>query len=84
MSTCSEIDRVLDGEVRPVLAAHGGDISWYDFQDGEFRFRFSGRCARCPSAWITAEKVVTTTLMAHLPQVQRVIMEQGESPEPES
>lgn len=77
MSVHPEIEQVLDQYVRPVLAAHGGSIGWYSFQDGEFRFRFSGECALCPSAWITAEQVVTTALMLHLPQVERVIMEQG-------
>lgn len=77
MSIHSEIEQVLDQYVRPVLAAHGGSIGWYSFQDGEFRFRFSGECALCPSAWITAEQVVTTALMLRLPQVERVIMEQG-------
>lgn len=77
MSVHSEIEQVLDQYVRPVLAAHGGSIGWYSFQNGEFRFRFSGECALCPSAWITAEQVVTTALMLRLPQVERVIMEQG-------
>ena len=77
MSVHPEIEQVLDQYVRPVLAAHGGSIGWYSFQNGEFRFRFSGECALCPSAWITAEQVVTTVLMLHLPQVERVIMEQG-------
>lgn len=63
MSVNSEIEQVLDQYVRPVLTAHGGSIGWYSFQDGEFRFRFSGECALCPSAWITAEQVVTTALM---------------------
>ena len=77
MSVHSEIEQVLDQYVRPVLAAHGGSIGWYSFQNGEFRFRFSGECALCPSAWITAEQVVTTALMLRLPQVERVIMKQG-------
>ena len=77
MSVHPEIEQVLDQYVRPVLAAHGGSIGWYSFQNGEFRFRFSGECALCPSAWITAEQVVTTALMLRLPQVERVIMEQG-------
>lgn len=64
-----------------MLAAHGGDIGWYEFRDGEFRFRFTGGCALCPSAWITAEQVVTTALMTRLPQVHRVVMEQGVSPD---
>ena len=76
MSMHPEIDKVLDEEVRPVLAAHGGDIGWYEFRDGEFRFRFTGGYALCPSAWITAEQVVAAALMPRFPQVNKVVMEQ--------
>lgn len=76
-----EIEAVLNEEIRPGLAAHGGDIGSYSFQDGVFRFRFTGACAQCPSAFLTAEQMVAERLQARLPQVKSVILERGVSQE---
>ena len=53
------VEAVLDEYVRPALAAHGGGVGDCSFQDGVFRFRFLGACALCPSAWMTAQQLVT-------------------------
>lgn len=71
------LESVLEEVVRPALAAHGGGIGAYSFQDGTFRFRFTGACAQCPSAWITAEQIVAESLMTRIPQVKTVLLEQG-------
>ena len=55
MTQCSsvpleQIEEVLDREVRPKLALHGGNIRSLDCRDGLYRFQLTGQCAGCPSA----------------------------------
>lgn len=73
------VESVLDQFILPTLAAHGGGIGDCSFENGVFRFRFTGACSQCPSAWITAQQFITDQLLTRLPQVKAVIMEQGVS-----
>lgn len=76
-----EIEAILNEVVRPSLAAHGGGIGSYSFQDGILRFRFTGACAQCPSALLTAEQIIAGNLKARMPQIKSVVLEQGVSQE---
>ena len=54
----TEIERVVQADIRPKLALHGGDIRLLDFQDGVLRFELLGQCSGCPSASITTEELI--------------------------
>ena len=49
---------MLQADIRPKLALHGGDIRLLDFQDGVLRFELLGQCSGCPSASITTEELI--------------------------
>lgn len=70
----AEIERVLQEQVRPQLALHGGNIRALSFENGLLRFELLGRCAACPAAAITTEELVRTALTQALPQVKGVAL----------
>lgn len=76
-----KIEQVLREEVRPALAAHGGDVEFVSFADGVLRVRFLGQCAGCPSAYITLEEVVEKAVCEAVSEVKQVVSDQGVSDE---
>ena len=82
MTQCSsvpleQIEEVLDREVRPKLVLHGGNIRSLDCRDGLYRFQLTGQCAGCPSAMLTTESLIRTTLLEALPQLKNVVLVRG-------
>ena len=53
-----EIERVLEENVRPELARHGGDIQVEGLENDVLRVRLLGRCSGCPSAELIMESLV--------------------------
>lgn len=76
-----KLEHVIEQEIRPVLAEHGGDISLISYADGIVRARLLGKCSGCPSAMITTEEVIKKKIRDALPEVKDVIIIQESSPE---
>lgn len=74
-----EIEAVLDRDVRPNLALHGGNIRSLDCKDGVYRFQLTGQCAGCPSAMLTTENLIRSALLEALPQLKDVVLVGGVS-----
>lgn len=71
----TEIEAVLDERVRPLLAAHGGDLEVLSFADGIVRFRLLGHCAGCAAADVTSEELIDAELTDALPEkVKRAVL----------
>ena len=77
--TLEQIEQVLDEQVRPQLALHGGDIVSVALEGGVYRFRLTGQCAGCPSAYLTTETLIREQLLRALPALSDVALEQGVS-----
>lgn len=75
------IERVLEEKVRPDLALHGGNIQTLDCRDGVYRFRLTGQCAGCPSAMLTTETLIKSTLLESVPELKDVVLVSGVSQE---
>lgn len=70
----TEIETVVQEEIRPKLALHGGDIRLLSFQNGVLRFELLGQCSGCPSASITTEELIRSVLTEAVPQVKDVVL----------
>ena len=79
MTVLERIERVLEEEVRPQLALHGGGIQSLSCEDGVYRFRLTGQCAGCPSAYLTTEAVIEETLRTSIPELKEIVLVQGVS-----
>lgn len=70
----SELNNIIDRDIRPQLALHGGDLHILSFQEGVFRFELLGQCAHCPAATITTEELIAQTLMEQCDFVKEVVL----------
>ena len=70
----TEIQTVLEEEIRPQLALHGGDIRVLSVEDGVVRFELLGQCSGCPSAAITTEELIRATPTEPVPGVTGVVL----------
>lgn len=69
---------VLQAEINPGLASHGGNVSLLElFEDKEHGLtavlEFGGGCQGCSAVDITLKQGVETTLKEHMPELGRVI-----------
>ena len=53
-----QVQEVIEERVREKLLAHEGDIEVLSVEEGIVRVRLMGKCAGCPSAWITTEELI--------------------------
>ena len=68
----TRIQEVLDDEVNPSLAAHGGAAVLMDFKDGIAYLELSGGCQGCSMAGATMKDGIETSIRARVPGVQAV------------
>jgi Fe/S biogenesis protein NfuA len=80
----AQVQRLLDDEVNPGVAAHGGRVTLVDVQDGRVVVEFGGGCQGCGMANVTLREGVAATLRRALPEITEVVdatdHEAGETP----
>jgi Fe-S cluster biogenesis protein NfuA len=68
----SLVDRVrgvLDAEVNPVIAAHGGRVALVEVDQGWARIRLEGGCQGCSLAEVTVRQGIEPLLLARVPEL---------------
>ena len=63
-----EVEQVIN-QIRPMLAADGGDVDLVDIVDGVVKLRLRGACHGCPSAAATLHGGIETLLKEKVPGV---------------
>ena len=79
MSDATEkmIKNVLDQKVNPILSEHFGGAVLNEYTDeGIAYIGLTGDCASCMAAEVTMEEVVKPTIMAAIPAVKDVVLDQ--------
>lgn len=76
-----EIEKILERDVRPELAYHGGAVSVVSYEEGVLKVRLLGRCSGCPSAGLTTETLIAEKIKAAVPEVRDVVLLSGVSEE---
>ena len=79
-----KIQRVLDEEINPSVATHGGRIEIVDYANQIVFIKMTGGCQGCASSKATLTGGVEQTLLKHFPQIRQIRdvtdHEAGESP----
>lgn len=70
----SEIEKILEFNVRPKLADHYGNIELISYNDGIVEVKLMGQCKGCLSAKYTVEDVVEVALKKNIPCIKKVIL----------
>jgi Fe-S cluster biogenesis protein NfuA len=70
--------------VRPLLAAHGGDVQLLgvDADEGAVQLRLLGSCDGCPSSSVTLQAAVETAITEAAPEIVRLDVDQPTPPGP--
>ena len=66
------IIELLETRVKPVVASHGGEISFNSFKNGTVYLELKGSCAGCPSSTATLKMGIENMLKHYVPEVQEV------------
>ena len=70
-----KIEQVLNDEVRPVLALHGGNVEIIEITtDNVVKVKLTGACVGCPMAQMTILTIVERAIKARIPEVNKVII----------
>ncbi|MFP7674892.1 DUF6522 family protein [Marivita sp. S0852] len=67
------VEGLLDRQVNPAVAAHGGHISVDRVKDGTVYLRMSGGCQGCAASSATLRQGVERMLRAALPQIEEIV-----------
>ena len=60
---------VLDAEINPVIAAHGGRVTLVEVDQGWVRIRLEGGCQGCSLAEVTVRQGIEPLLRARVPEM---------------
>lgn len=66
------IQRIIEEEIRPALARHGGDITFIRYEKPNLFVNMMGACSGCPSAAMTLKNGVLARLQQDLPEIADV------------
>jgi len=68
-----EVEALLDGQVNPAVAAHGGHIAADRVEGSTVYLRMSGGCQGCAASSATLRQGVERMLRAALPQIGEIV-----------
>lgn len=68
-----QIKRILNTEIRPVVALDGGDIVFANYNEGILSLHMKGACSGCPSSTATLKEGIETRMKELLPEIKEVI-----------
>ncbi|MEC8100289.1 MAG: NifU family protein [Pseudomonadota bacterium] len=68
-----QIVDLLETKVKPVVASHGGDITFHSFKDGIVSLELKGSCSGCPSSTATLKMGIENMLKHYIPEVKEVV-----------
>jgi Fe-S cluster biogenesis protein NfuA len=64
---------LLENKVKPVVATHGGEISFHSFKKGTVFLELKGSCAGCPSSTATLKMGIENMLKHFIEEVDEVV-----------
>lgn len=68
-----KIKKVLNAEIRPVVALDGGDIVFAKFENDILSIQMKGACAGCPSSSATLKEGVEVRMKELFPEIKEVV-----------
>ena len=72
-SLMERVQWVIDSEINPSVASHGGVVTLVEVQDGNVMLRFGGGCHGCSSSSATLKFGIETRLKEKFPDIKEII-----------
>ncbi|OFZ11492.1 MAG: hypothetical protein A2Z20_12495, partial [Bdellovibrionales bacterium RBG_16_40_8] len=70
-----KIKEILNRDIRPVVAADGGDIVFSRYVEGRLYLHLRGACSGCPSSVITLKNGIEVRMKEVIPEIVEVVSE---------
>lgn len=70
-----QIKHVLEKNVAPAVAGHGGMIDFVSFEDGHLKLILGGACSGCASSTMTLKLGVENMVKHYIPEVKMITAE---------
>ena len=67
------LQRLLESQINPAVAAHGGAVRLVSIADGTASIRFEGRCQGCALAEVTLRQGVEVMIKQAIPAISAVV-----------
>lgn len=64
-----QIEKVLDEQIRPALASHGGDIEVVDYDNQKLFVKLTGGCQGCSSSKATLKDGIERLIIGKFPDM---------------
>jgi NFU1 iron-sulfur cluster scaffold homolog, mitochondrial len=71
--TTEKIRYLVDTQINPGVAEHGGSVQVVDVRDGEVFLRLHGGCQGCGAAGFTLKQGIETILKRAVPEIDQII-----------
>ena len=68
----NNIKQILEDEVTPGVAMHGGEVNFVSYQDGNVVLELSGACSGCAGSTMTLHYIVEQVLKEQIPEIKNV------------
>jgi len=68
-----KIQRLIDEEINPAVASHGGHIELVDFVDDKVFLKMSGGCQGCASSAATLRQGIERLLRDEIPDIAEIV-----------
>ena len=79
-----KLEILFDEQVRPALAAHGGNVEIVDVDNNKLFVRLQGGCQGCSSSTATLKQGIQTLVTQNFPEITEIVdltdHETGENP----
>jgi Fe/S biogenesis protein NfuA len=69
----AKIKKLIENEINPMVASHGGVIHLIDFKDGNAYVEMGGGCQGCSSAAVTLAQGVREQIVQNIEEVDAVV-----------
>jgi Fe/S biogenesis protein NfuA len=71
--TRTKIQEMIDYQINPAVAGHGGFIEFLDFKEGVVYLRMGGGCQGCGMANVTLKQGIERMLREEIPEIQQIV-----------
>ena len=68
-----KVHEVIQDQINPGVASHGGSVDLVDVQGDKAFIRFSGGCQGCGQADVTLKDGVENTILTSVPEIKHVV-----------
>jgi len=73
----SEIKELIETNVKPAVAGHGGNIEFVSYNSGHLLLELQGACSGCAGSTMTLKMGVENMIKHFVPEVESVEAEHG-------